>query len=63
MIVGFGVGFGVPRTRFVPVNADTCIVPHTVPAFSLMSDAFVHLAPVQYCMVVLETAAGERMQT
>ncbi len=57
------VGFGAPRTRFVPANDDTGIVPHTVPAFNLMSDAFVHVAPVQYCMIVLETAVRERMQT
>ncbi len=48
---------------FVPVNADTGIVPQTVEPFTVMFDALVQAVPSQYCMVVPEVAEVELMQT
>jgi hypothetical protein len=44
----------LPKTTFVPVNADTGIVPHIVPPLTEMLEALVHAVPVQYCIVVAE---------
>ncbi len=48
---------------FVPVSADTGIVPQTVVPFTVMLDALVHAVPSQYCIVVLELAEVKLMQT
>ncbi len=53
----------MPRAMFVPVRADTGIVPQTVEPFTLMLEALVHTGSSQYSMVVLELAEVKLMQT
>ena len=53
----------MPSAMFVPVNADTCIVPQTVEPFTVMLDALVHAVPSQNCIVVPELAEVKLMQT
>jgi len=48
---------------FVPVRADTGIVPQTVEPLTVMLDALVQAVPSQYCIVVLELAEVKLMQT
>ncbi len=48
---------------FVPVSADTGIVPQTVVPFTVMFEAPVHFVPSQYCMVVPLPAEVRLMQT
>ncbi len=53
----------MPSAMFVPVSADTEIVPQTVGPFIVMFDALVQAVPLQYCIVVLELAEVKLMQT
>ena len=53
----------LPSAMFVPVSADTGIVPQTVEPFTVMPDALVHAVPSQYCMMVLELADVKLMHT
>ncbi len=48
---------------FVPVKADTGIIPQTVGPFTVMLEAMVQAVPLQYCIVVLELAEVKLMHT